>query len=206
MLTVLFIVILIFSVIVHEVSHGLMADRLGDPTPRMQGRLTLNPVKHIDPIGSIIVPIITSLAGFAFGWAKPVIYNPYNLKNKRQGEILIALAGPASNLAIAVIFGLIIRFTAAGVTSASSPMLPFLEVASYIVLINILLAIFNLIPLPPLDGSKLFLAWLPNQYGRMRMTLERLGPIFILIVILFLWQAISPIIMVVFRLLTGIPF
>ncbi|MBU6231298.1 MAG: site-2 protease family protein [Patescibacteria group bacterium] len=206
MLTVLFIVILIFSVIVHEVSHGLMADRLGDPTPRMQGRLTLNPVKHIDPIGSIIVPIVTSLAGFAFGWAKPVIYNPYNLKNKRQGEILIALAGPASNLAIAVIFGLIIRFTAAGVTSASSPMLPFLEVASYIVLINILLAIFNLIPLPPLDGSKLFLAWLPNQYGRMRMTLERLGPIFILIVILFLWQAISPIIMVVFRLLTGIPF
>ena len=97
MLIILSIIILIFSVIFHEVSHGYMADLLGDPTARLQGRLTLNPLKHIDPIGSIIVPFITYItAGFAFGWAKPVVYNPYNLKNKRQGEFLIAVAGPAS--------------------------------------------------------------------------------------------------------------
>jgi Zn-dependent protease len=115
MITILSIIILVFSIIVHEVAHGFMADWLGDPTARLQGRLTLNPIKHIDPVGSIIVPLITSLSGFTFGWAKPVIYNPYNLKNKRQGEFLIALAGPASNLVIAAIFGFIIRlnFTSA---------------------------------------------------------------------------------------------
>src|SRR4051812_1743887 len=98
MQTIVSIVILIFSVIVHEVAHGFMADRLGDPTARLAGRLTLNPLKHLDPVGSIIVPLITSMAGFTFGWAKPVPFNPYNLKNKRLGEFLIALAGPASNL------------------------------------------------------------------------------------------------------------
>jgi Zn-dependent protease len=200
MLTILPIVILIFSVIFHEVSHGFMADLLGDPTPRLQGRLTLNPIKHIDPIGSIIVPIITSLAGFTFGWAKPVIYNPYNLKNRRQGEFLIAAAGPAANLAIAIIFSLVIRLTASG----AAIMTPFLEVASYIVLINIVLAVFNLIPLPPLDGSKLFLAFLPTQYGRLRFTLERFGPIFVLLAVFFLWQIVSPVVPWVFQIFTGV--
>ena len=200
MLTILPIVILIFSVIFHEVSHGFMADFLGDPTPRLQGRLTLNPIKHIDPIGSIIVPIITSLAGFTFGWAKPVIYNPYNLKNRRQGEFLIAAAGPAANLAIAIIFSLVIRLTASG----AAIMTPFLEVASYIVLINIVLAVFNLIPLPPLDGSKLFLAFLPTQYGRLRFTLERFGPIFVLLAVFFLWQIVSPVVPWVFQIFTGV--
>jgi Zn-dependent protease len=200
MLTILPIVILIFSVIFHEVSHGFMADLLGDPTPRLQGRLTLNPIKHIDPIGSIIVPIITSLAGFTFGWAKPVIYNPYNLKNRRQGEFLIAAAGPAANLAIAIIFSLVMRLTASG----AAIMTPFLEVASYIVLINIVLAVFNLIPLPPLDGSKLFLAFLPTQYGRLRFTLERFGPIFVLLAVFFLWQIVSPVVPWVFQIFTGV--
>ena len=177
MLTILSIIILIFSVIVHEVSHGFMADRLGDSTARRAGRLTLNPLKHIDPIGSILVPIITSLAGFTFGWAKPVPYNPYNLRNKRQGEFLIALAGPASNLLLALIFGTIIRFAAGSATDAASAaaMAPFLTILTYIVLINIVLAIFNLIPLPPLDGSKLLFSVLPDQYGRWRMMLERYG-------------------------------
>jgi Zn-dependent protease len=200
MLTILFIIILIFSVIVHEVSHGYMADYLGDPTARIQGRLTLNPLKHIDPVGSIIVPIITSLAGFTFGWAKPVVYNPYNLKNRRSGEVLIAIAGPLSNLALALIFGLLIRALVSGATAIT----PFVEFASYIVIINIVLAVFNLVPIPPLDGSKLLLVFLPNQYGRARFVLERYGPIFALIFILFVWQLISPIVPFIFQLITGV--
>lgn len=200
MITILSIIILIFSIIVHEIAHGFMADWLGDPTARLQGRLTLNPIKHIDPVGSIIVPLITSLSGFTFGWAKPVIYNPYNLKNKRQGEFLIALAGPFSNLVIAAIFGLIIRFNFVNALA----MTPFLEICSYIVVINLVLAIFNLIPFPPLDGSKLLFAFLPNQYGKIRMTLEMYAPIFILIVVFFLWGIISPIVSFVFSLFTGI--
>lgn len=200
MLAILSLVILIFSVIVHEVAHGFMADRLGDPTARLAGRLTLNPIKHIDPVGSIIVPLITSLAGFTFGWAKPVPYNPYNIRNKRQGEFLIAAAGPASNLLIALIFGTILRFVA----GSGSVSLPVLTAFSYIVIINIVLAVFNLIPLPPLDGSKILFSVLPDQYGRARMTMERYAPVFVLIVVFFLWQLLSPVIPWVFRLFTGI--
>lgn len=200
MLTILSIIILIFSIIIHEISHGFMADRLGDPTPRLQGRLTLNPIKHVDPVGSIIVPLITSLSGFTFGWAKPVEYNPYNLKNKRQGEFLIAIAGPLSNLFLALIFGTIIRFAISGATFNT----PFIEICSYIVIINLVLAIFNLIPLPPLDGSKLLFAWLPNQYGQIRMMMETYAPIFVLIVVFFLWKFVAPIIPWAFKLITGV--
>jgi len=204
LLTILSIVILIFSVIIHEVSHGLMADRLGDPTARLQGRLTLNPIKHIDPIGSILVPIITSIAGFTFGWAKPVPYNPYNLKNKRTGEFLIALAGPASNMLVALIFGLIVRYVIVSLDTASVAVMSFVEISSYVVIINITLAIFNLVPLPPLDGSKLLFSILPNQYSRVRHVLESYGPILALVVVFFLWQFISPVVPWLFQLFTGV--
>ena len=200
MITIVSIIILIMSVVLHELSHGYMADRLGDPTPRLQGRLTLNPLKHLDPMGSVIVPLITSMFGVTFGWAKPVEYNPYNIKNKRQGEFLIAAAGPLSNLTLAVIFGTIMRFAVNAETITS----PFIEVLTYIVIINIVLAIFNLIPLTPLDGSKLLFALLPNQYGRLRMTLEMYAPLFILIVVFFLWKIVSPIIPFVFQVITGV--
>ena len=203
---VLTVAILILSIIIHEVSHGYMADYLGDPTARLQGRLTLNPLKHIDPVGSILVPLLTSLAGFTFGWAKPVPYNPYNLKNKRQGEFLIAAAGPLSNLAIALIFGTIIRFVVPVALAGNSFAANFVGIASYIVLINIVLAIFNLIPIPPLDGSKLLFSFLPDQYGRTRMILETYAPILIFIVVFFLWQVISPVIGPIFRVFTGIDF
>ncbi len=200
LITIFSISILVLSVVVHELSHGYMADFLGDPTPRLQGRLTLNPLKHLDPVGSVIVPIVTSLAGFTFGWAKPVQYNPYNIKNKRRGEFLIAAAGPVSNLAIALIFGTVIRLVIQG-----DPFItPFVEISTYVVLINIILAIFNLIPLPPLDGSKLLFAILPNQYGRLRMTLETYAPLFILVVVFFLWGLVSPLVSVVFSLFTGL--
>ena len=200
MLAILSIIILIFSVILHEVAHGFMADRLGDPTARLAGRLTLNPLKHIDPIGSIVMPIITYMAGFTFGWAKPVPYNPYNLRHKRRGELLIALAGPVSNLSIAVIFGLLIRCLAS--SSILSP--AFLTITSYIIIINIVLAVFNLIPLPPLDGSKIIFSLLPNQYGQLRMTLEQYAPFFIFVVVFFVWKLISPLVSIVFGLITGI--
>ena len=177
-----------------------MADALGDPTARLQGRLTLNPIKHIDPVGSILVPLITMMSGFTFGWAKPVLYNPYNLKNKRQGEFLIAAAGPASNILLAVIFGTILRFMAAGAAGFT----PAMTVLAYVVIINIVLAVFNLIPLPPLDGSKLLLAFLPNQYGKTRYMLERFAPLFVLIAAFILWQLISPIVPIVFKLFTGL--
>ena len=198
MFTLFSIIILIVSVIIHEVSHGYMADRMGDPTARLQGRLTLNPLKHIDPVGSILVPLITAMAGFTFGWAKPVPYNPYNLKHKRQGEFWIAAAGPLSNIFIALVFGVVIRLVEQGV------MTPFLQIATYIVIINIVLAVFNLIPIPPLDGSKLLFAFLPQQYGQTRMFLERYAQLLIIVVVFFLWKYISPIIWPIFKVFTGI--
>lgn len=200
-MTILTIIILILSVVLHEVAHGFTADRLGDPTARMAGRLTANPIKHLDPIGSLLVPLITSMAGFTFGWAKPVPYNPYNLKNKRRDEVLIALAGPASNILIAIIFSLLIRAT----DSSSAFGASMINISLYIVLINVILAVFNLIPLPPLDGSKVLFSLLPNQYGQTRMMLESYAPIFILIVVMFIWSLVSPIVPGIIRFLTGIP-
>ena len=198
------IVILIFSVIIHEVSHGYMANYLGDPTARLQGRLTLNPLKHIDPVGSILVPIITSLAGFTFGWAKPVPFNPYNLKNKRVGEFLIAFAGPLSNISLAFIFSLIIRYVVSNMDITSPNIVSFLQITSYIVIINIVLAVFNLIPLPPLDGSKLLFSLFPDKYIRVRHILEAYAPVWVILIVLFLWQIISPVIQLVFKVFTGI--
>ena len=150
---ILIVVILILSVVIHEVAHGYAALWLGDTTAYYAGRLTLNPIKHLDMFGSVILPILLSFTGFIFGWAKPVPYNPYNLKNRRWGELLVAVAGPASNIILALIFGLIIRFVNldAGL----------ILVAGLIVQVNIVLAIFNLIPIPPLDGSKILFAILP---------------------------------------------
>jgi Zn-dependent protease len=173
--TLFVILILILSVVIHEVMHGYAANALGDPTARLEGRLTLNPLKHIDLMGSIIIPgiLVLSHSPFLFGYAKPVPYNPYNLRNQRWGEAIVAFAGPASNIAIALLFGLLIR---AGV--ALQMVTPaFVELGSVVVFINILLAILNLIPIPPLDGSKVLASILPfslaQQYGRLRAVLEQ---------------------------------
>ena len=147
------VILLIFSVVVHEVAHGVAAYRLGDPTAKYAGRLTLNPIKHLDLFGSIILPalLVTTKAGFIFGWAKPVPYNPYNFKRGgKWGEAIVAVAGPASNLAIALVFGLLIRFAVpAGLLSTE-----VLQLTASVVFINILLALFNLVPIAPLVGTK----------------------------------------------------
>ncbi len=194
------IVILIMSVVIHELSHGYTAELLGDPTPRLQGRLTLNPLKHLDLFGSFIVPIITSMAGFTFGWAKPIQWNPYNVKNKRWGELLIAIAGPGANILIALIFGLIIRFF--GVSLPES----FIQVATYVIAINIVLAVFNLIPLPPLDGSKVLFSILPRKMIRVREAFEKYSIFFFLIVVFFIWRFVEPVIPWVLKLITNFNF
>ncbi|PIR40287.1 MAG: site-2 protease family protein [Candidatus Zambryskibacteria bacterium CG10_big_fil_rev_8_21_14_0_10_34_34] len=197
------IIILIMSVVIHEVSHGYAALALGDPTAKYQGRLTLNPISHLDPIGSFFVPLIGYFAGgFIVGWAKPVPFNPYNLRNQKWGEALVAVAGPVSNIALAILFGLTIRFLPEYINVSQS----FLNLASSVVLINIILAIFNLIPIPPLDGSKILFAFLPYKWQALRQSFERFGLILVFIFILFIWQIMSHIIGFLFTLLTGIAF
>ncbi len=195
------IAVLIMSVVIHEVSHGYAASLLGDETARYQGRLTLNPLKHLDPVGSFLVPSISYfLGGFIFGWAKPVPYNPYNLRPGRWSEAIVAAAGPASNIVIALIFGFLLRL---------SPVYPavfsgaFIQITSVIVLINIILAIFNLVPIAPLDGSKLLFALFPDKLFQIRGFFEKYGFILIIFFIFFLWQFIFPVIVWLFHLITG---
>lgn len=201
---------LILSIVAHEAAHGYVANWLGDPTARLAGRLTLNPLKHIDLWGSIIIPglLYLSGSGILFGWAKPVPYNPYNLKNQRWGEALVAGAGPATNLLIAIAFGLLIRF--AGLDLG----VPLFLLAGAIVRINIVLTFFNLIPIPPLDGSKVLVAFLPiraqMRFQELAMRIQQFSLIgsFLLILLLinFFRTPFSMLINGIFMVITGISF
>jgi Zn-dependent protease len=194
------VAVLIMSVVAHEVSHGYAAALLGDPTARMAGRLTLNPLKHIDPIGSVVVPFISFMVGgFIFGWAKPVPYNPYNLRNQRTGPAFVAIAGPAINLVLAIIFGLALRYSVgAGFVSEA-----FVSIAALIVYINILLGVFNLIPVPPLDGSKVLFAVLPQKWLHVQVWMERYALVFVLLFVFVLWQFLLPVVTGFFTIITG---
>lgn len=180
------IAILIMSVVAHEVSHGYIAYILGDPTAKLAGRLTMNPLKHIDPVGSIFVPIITSMMGFTFGWAKPVPYNPHNLRGGDKATVAVALAGPGMNFFIAFIFGVVIKMRL--LDTIASPQIYSLLV--YIVLINFILALFNLMPVPPLDGSKVLFSMLPYNYRKIEEFIENNQLIIILVFIFFVWDII----------------
>ncbi len=202
-----FLVILIFSIILHEIAHGYVAEMLGDPTARLAGRLTLNPVPHIDPLGSIIIPALMLIGSkvsgfpFVFGWAKPVPYNPHNLRNFKWGTIAVGIAGVAMNLFIAIVFGLMIRYhTALGILPGS----PFLDILGIIVFVNIILAVFNMIPIPPLDGAKVLFALLPIRFQHIHDILERNWILLIIFIIFFAYYIIFPAANFLFGVITGI--
>ena len=192
------LIILMFSVVAHEVAHGFAAYKLGDNTALYAGRLTLNPLKHLEWFGSIILPTLSyMLGGFIIGWAKPVPYNPYNLTNQRWGEAIVAFAGPLTNICIALFFGLLIRFV--GATLPSS----FITISASIVLLNLVLAVFNLVPIPPLDGSKILFSLFPNALYKVRQNLEAYGTTLLMFFIFFLWRFVLPIVFFLFGLIVG---
>lgn len=174
-----YIFVLVFSVIIHEVSHGLIAKRLGDDTAEMAGRLTLNPIPHIDPFGSIILPILLRLFGLpGIAWARPVPYNPHKLyKDYRYGPLKVALAGPLSNILIAIVFSILARLAGGFL----NPMA--IGLMGLVALFNCFLAIFNLLPIPPLDGSKI----LPLIFPKYANAIERVNLLGILFVFLFIY-------------------
>lgn len=201
------VIVLIFLIIIHEVSHGLMAYKLGDNTAKEAGRLTLNPIKHLEFFGSFLVPLLFIATGSSFilGWAKPVPFNPYNLKDPKRDGALIALAGPVSNFLIAIIFGLVVRFMAVFMSAASSPILiNIYGLLNIVIFVSVLLAFFNLIPIPPFDGSRIVLAFLSGEAERFWLQLERYGTLLI-ILLLFggMLSFLSPLVVSVYHLIVG---
>ena len=175
--TIFSLIVLLFSVIIHEVAHGSTANYLGDPTAKYAGRLTLNPIKHLDPMGSIILPLFLAILGApVIGWAKPVPVNPYNFRDQKWGSLKVSIAGPASNFLVAIIFALVVRFLP----------LPnsLLTLFSIISIYNFLLGIFNLIPIPPLDGSWILFSFFPRGLAKVKIFLQQYG-MFILIFLIF---------------------
>jgi Zn-dependent protease len=201
-ITIFSLIVLLFSVIIHELAHGSVAYSLGDPTAKYEGRLTLNPLKHLDPFGSVILPLLLFIAGspFLFGWAKPVPVNPYNFRDHKYGELKVSIAGPASNLSLALFFGLILRFMPDAIALGN----PGIMIAlGYIIIINLWLAIFNLIPVPPLDGSWILFSFLPHSMKNVENFLTQYGIVILVLLILFggnLWFNITGFI---FQLITG---
>ncbi len=181
---VVWILPVIFAITVHEVAHGWVAKKYGDNTASMLGRLTLNPVKHVDMLGTLIIPglLLISSAGFIFGWAKPVPVDPRNFKNPRKDMAIVALAGPVSNLLMALCWALLARLGV--IIEIEAVSLPLIYTGMAGISINLVLALINLIPIPPLDGSRIVTGFLPNRLAWQYNKLERFGFI-ILIALLY---------------------
>jgi Zn-dependent protease len=201
---VITLIILLFSVVLHELSHGIVADRLGDHTARYMGRLTLNPIPHLDLFGSILLPLFLFLVNspIIFGAAKPVPVNFFNLRDPKRDMALVSLAGPGTNFILALIFAIPIRF---GLITTTTP---GFDIILQAVLLNLVLGIFNLLPIPPLDGSKVFASLFSDQMMYKILSWERFG--FILI-ILFLYLGLIhlvllPILNLISRIFLGFPF
>ncbi len=202
-LTIFQIIILILSVVAHEVSHGFAALYYGDRTALNAGRLTMNPIKHIDPVGTLLIPFVLVLlkSPIGFGWAKPVPYNPYNFTNFVRGTRVVAIAGVFTNFLLAIIFGLVLRFFGTTFSVGAQSILIL------IVLVNLSLGVFNLFPIPPLDGSKILFSFLPQRYAQYQDFLERNG-FFIIFGLLIVLNAlhvdpITELVMFFFTLITG---
>ncbi len=193
------VLILVFSAVAHEYMHGWMAYRLGDNTAKDAGRLTANPLKHLEWFGSFFMPLVMVLGNlpFVIGWAKPVPYNPYNLTDKKYGEAKVAIAGPLANLVIALAFGLALRYL-------PFPSLYFASLIGAIVYINLILMVFNLMPIPPLDGSKILATFLPEKLRFSYLSLEKMGFILIILFVMLAGGIIVPIVNSLFALIVGI--
>lgn len=182
-LLALSIVILLFSVIVHEVMHGVVAKKFGDRTAERAGRLTLNPLPHIDPIGTVALPLLLVISGspVLFGWAKPVPVNPLNFSSLRRGEFFVSAAGILANFSLAILAAMTFHFL-----NALPQTFPVIlgSLLRFTVLINLILAVFNLFPIPPLDGSKLLMSQLPHKLAKEYQRLEQYG-FLILLILLF---------------------
>jgi len=198
------LIIFLFSVIIHEVAHGSVANQLGDPTAKYAGRLTLNPIPHIDPVGSILVPFLLFLAHspIIFGWAKPVPINPFNFRDKKFGELRVALAGATANLILALIFGLIMRFMPGYVGPLGSAIYVMFQ---WVVFINLALAVFNLVPIPPLDGSHVLFALLPSSQAEFKLFMQKWGLVIFLFFLLFITPFLYPLIQFLYQLIVGAP-
>ena len=195
------IVVLLYSVVIHEVSHGLMANALGDPTARNLGRLSLNPLKHLDMFGSVILPLLLFIvrSPFIVGYAKPVPYVPENLRDRKYGPAKVAIAGPASNLVLAFLFGITLRFLPDIFTS---PLIP--QLLSFIIILNLVLAIFNLFPIPPLDGHWLLMTFLPRRFVAFRRFMYQYSLVLLIIFLIYIFPLIFPLVGWVYTLLTGL--
>ncbi|MCU0653598.1 MAG: site-2 protease family protein [Candidatus Pacebacteria bacterium] len=201
------IIALIFSVVIHEIAHGAVANSLGDPTAKFAGRLTLNPISHLDLVGSFLLPLFMLLiaratgAGFIIGYAKPVPINPFNLRDKKFGEAKVAVAGVAANFGLALVFGLILR----GLLMLPVAVNPnFYDLLGIVVNINLTLMIFNLMPIPPLDGSHILFTFLPRSQEDFKIFLQRNYLIFMLIFLVVLLPYVSLIVDYLFYLITGV--
>ena len=196
------IIIVLYAIILHEVAHGATAYYLGDDTAEHAGRLTLNPIPHIDPIGTVVLPLIMALlpGNMIFGWAKPVPYNLHNLRS-HYDELKVALAGPFTNLLLAALFATAFRLGSAGLLPFSTLLGQLLASGVYI---NALLAIFNLVPIPPLDGSKLLYLFIPKENYQVRAFLNQNGMVVLLLFIFFGFRLITPLVDVIVKLLLGL--
>lgn len=200
---IFYIAILVMSVVIHEVSHGFMAEYFGDDTARNAGRLTLNPIRHIDLFGSIFLPavLILTRSPFLFGWAKPVPYNPNNLSDRKWGTIAVAAAGVCANFFIAIMFGVIIRLSFSMALSLAPG---FYVITSAIVIVNLALGIFNLVPIPPLDGSKILFSFLPESAFSFILAYEQYSLVLLIVFIVFFSDYLYPILSFLFHLITGL--
>ena len=181
--------ILLITISIHEYSHAKVADILGDPTPRLAGRLTLNPISHIDPFGLLALVLVR------FGWAKPVPVNPYNFKNPRGGELLVSLAGPLSNFLLAWVLAIIYK-------NVPLPNNDFLSmIISYTIWINLSLAVFNLIPIPPLDGSHILEYFFPAFHNELSFRLQQYGFMILIVILMFGMPVLGAIVNFLYRLI-----
>lgn len=199
---VFYIIVLIFSVIVHEIAHGFVALHFGDHTAKNAGRLTLNPFRHLDPFGSLLMPLMLALSGLpVFGWAKPVPYDPRNLRHPKKESGLIALAGPLTNLLVAVVFAMLVRILLS--VPGFAAYAQFIVLLDVVVWVNLALTFFNLLPIPPLDGSGVLFSLLPPSARPFELFMNRYGMYILLALIFFGLNFLGPLIGWVHDVLVG---